>query len=263
MAKFCVLASSSAGNSTYISCASGAVLVDAGISCRRIVNAIADIGESASELKAVLITHEHTDHIKGLLNLIKKTGAAVYATGPVLDYIATRNHVPTGATLIEVTSRPFEAAGMQIQAFATPHDSVASVGYRLTLPNEQTVAVATDLGFVTDEVMQGVRGCRTVLLESNYDPQLLRMGPYPYFLKQRIASNNGHLDNESSAALAAALVESGTAQLFLGHLSRENNNPALAEQVTAAALAEMGAQRGIDFELNVAPYDNLSRLVRF
>ncbi|HWP51855.1 MAG TPA: MBL fold metallo-hydrolase [Clostridia bacterium] len=263
MAKFCVLASSSAGNSTYISCASGALLVDAGISCRRIVNAIAETGESAAALSAVLITHEHTDHIKGLCNLVKKTGAAVYATGPVLSYIVEHNCVPAGATLIEVTSRPFEAAGMRVQAFATPHDSVASVGYRLTLPNEQTVAVATDLGRVTDEVMQGVMGCRTVLLEANYDPQLLRMGPYPYFLKQRIASSNGHLDNGSSAAFAAALVESGTVQLFLGHLSRENNNPALAEQTVAAALAETGAQRDLDFELDVAPYDNLSRLVRF
>lgn len=263
MAKFCVLASSSAGNSTYISCAGGALLVDAGISCRRIVNAIAETGESASGLKAVLITHEHSDHIKGLCNLVKKTGAAVYATGPVLDYITANGYVPAGAALIEVTNRPFEAAGMQIQAFATPHDSAASVGYRLTLPNEQTVAVATDLGAVTDAVVEGVRGCRTVLLEANYDPELLRMGPYPYFLKKRIASQNGHLDNGSSAAFAAALVESGTVQLFLGHLSRENNNPALAEQTVAAALAEAGAQRGIDFELDVAPYDNLSRLVRF
>ncbi|MFV0496634.1 MAG: MBL fold metallo-hydrolase [Candidatus Fimivivens sp.] len=263
MAKFCVLASSSAGNSTYISCAQGAVLVDAGISCRRIVDAIAQTGESASALKAVLITHEHTDHIKGLLNLIKKTGAAVFATGPVLEYITARNHVPAGATLVEVTNRRFEAAGMQVQAFATSHDSVASVGYRLTLPNEQTVAVATDLGVVTDEVMQGIRGCRTVLLEANYDPQLLRMSAYPSFLKQRVASNQGHLDNSTAATLAAALVESGTAQLFLGHLSRENNNPALAEQTVAMALAQAGAQRGLDFELEVAPYDGLSRLVRF
>lgn len=263
MAKFCVLASSSAGNSTYISCAAGGLLVDAGISCRRIVNAIAETGESASALRAVLITHEHTDHIKGLCNLIKKTGAAVYATGPVLEFIAANNHVPAGATLVEVTAQPFEAAGMRVRAFATPHDSAASVGYRLTLPNEQTVAVATDLGEITDEVAQGVMGCRTVLLEANYDPQLLRMGPYPWFLKQRIASRNGHLENTHSAAFAAALVESGTAQLFLGHLSRENNNPALAEQTVAAALAEHGARRGVDFELDVAPYDCASRLVRF
>lgn len=258
-----MLASSSAGNSTYISCAAGGLLVDAGISCRRIVNAIAETGETASELCAVLITHEHSDHIKGLHNLVKKTGAAVYATAPVLEYIVANGHVPAGAVLVEVTARPFEAAGMRVQAFATPHDSAGSVGYRLTLPNEQTVAVATDLGEITDEVAKGVMGCRTVLLEANYDPQLLRMGPYPWFLKRRIASQKGHLDNGSSAAFAAALIESGTAQLFLGHLSRENNNPALAEQTVAAALAERGARRGVDFELEVAPYDVASRLVRF
>lgn len=258
-----MLASSSAGNSTYISCSAGGLLVDAGISCRRIVNAIAETGEEASALRAVLITHEHTDHIKGLCNLVKKTGAAVYATGPVLEYLAANGYVPAGAVLVEVTNRPFEATGMWVRAFATPHDSAASVGYRLTLPDEQTVAVATDLGEITDDVAQGVLGCRTVLLEANYDPQLLRMGSYPWFLKKRIASREGHLDNDSSAAFAAALIESGTAQLFLGHLSRENNNPALAEQTVAAALAEHGARRGVDFELDVAPYDVASRLVRF
>lgn len=263
MAKFCVLASSSAGNSTYISCASGSLLVDAGISCRRIVNAVDSIGGSAEELSAVLITHEHSDHIKGLRNLVKKTGAAVYATAPVLEYLTANDCVQAGTELVEVTCAAFEVAGMQVTAFATPHDSAASVGYRFILPGEQTVAVATDLGEVTDEVMEGVRGCQTVLLEANYDPQLLRMGSYPYFLKQRISSSRGHLANDNTAEFAKYLINSGTAQLFLGHLSRENNNPALAEQVVADALWQMGAQRGVDFELDVAPYDCTSRLVRF
>lgn len=262
MAKFCVLASSSSGNSTYISCASGALLVDAGISCRRIVNAIASVGESAGLLSAVLITHEHSDHIKGLCNLVKKTGAAVYATAPVLEYIVANNHVPAGAALVEVTDSAFEVAGIQVKAFATPHDSADSVGYRFTLPTEQTLAVATDLGEVTAAVREGLRGCQTVLIEANYDPQLLRMGPYPYFLKRRISSERGHLDNGSTAQFARELIASGTARLFLGHLSRENNNPALAEQAVADALLQAGAQRGLDFELDVAPYDTVSRLVR-
>lgn len=263
MAKFCALASSSSGNSAYISCSSGSLLVDAGISCRRIVNSIASIGECAQDLSAVLITHEHSDHIKGLCNIIKKTGAAVYATAPVLEYLATKGCVPAGTELVEVTCAVFEVAGMQVKAFATPHDSAASVGYRFTLPGEQTVAIATDLGEVTDEVVEGVRGCQTVLLEANYDPQLLRMGSYPYFLKQRISSKRGHLDNASTAEFAKYLINSGTARLFLGHLSRENNNPALAEQIVSDTLLQMGAQPGIDFELDVAPYDCTSRLVRF
>ena len=263
MAKFCVLASSSAGNSTYISCASGAVLVDAGISCRRIVNAIDALGETHTSLSAVLITHEHSDHINGLHNLVKKTGAAVYATAPVLDYLISNRHVPAGAALFEITQAPFEVAGMQITAFATSHDSAGSVGYRLVLPGEQTIAVATDLGRVTDMVRQALYGCRTVLLEANYDPQLLQMGPYPYFLKRRISSDRGHLDNGSTAQFAQELINSGTVQLFLGHLSRENNNPALAEQTVVDALVGTGAVRGTDFELDVAPYDWASRLVRF
>lgn len=263
MAKFCALASSSSGNSTYISCMGTSVLVDAGISCRRIFDAVSLLGEQAQDISAVLITHEHTDHIKGLKNFIKKSGARVYATAPVLEYIARNGFVEPNAQLCEVGKTPFEIGGIEVSSFLTPHDSACSVGYRLKLQNDTAVAVATDLGDVTEEVRNGVLGCKTVLLEANYDPQLLRMGSYPYFLKQRISCGSGHLANEKSAAFAAELVKNGTTSFVLGHLSRENNNPALARQIVENTLLECGAREGTDFELDVAPYDAAARLLRF
>lgn len=263
MAKFCVLASSSKGNSAWLGCGESSILIDAGISCRRICNSIAQAGGEAAQLSAVLITHEHSDHINGLLNLIKKTKAKVYAPAAVLDYITKNQHVPAGTELFTVGDKPFEINGIEIKAFKTPHDSEASVGYRMTLPNGETVAVATDLGHVTDEVRNGVMGCGTVLLESNYDNRLLDMGSYPWFLKQRIRSEFGHLENVESAKFAAELVKNGTVRLFLGHLSRENNNPALALQTAEQMLHQSGMVRGVDFELEVAHYDLPSKIARF
>jgi phosphoribosyl 1,2-cyclic phosphodiesterase len=264
MAQFCALASSSAGNSAYISCGAGAVLIDAGISCRRIFASLDAIGVCAQNIQAVLITHEHIDHIRGLCRFVKKTNAAVYATAPVLALLESGGHLPIGAALFEVQAQqPFEVAGMQATAFFTPHDSVGSVGYRIAMPGGTTAAVATDLGEVTDEVACALRGCDLVMLESNYDPHLLRMGPYPYYIKQRIASARGHLSNQSSADFAQLLVETGTTRLVLAHLSRENNHPALAHQTVDGALRLAGGVCGIDYELAVAPYDAPGKLVRF
>jgi len=263
MAKFCVLASSSKGNSSWLSFGASSVLIDAGISCRRIFDSIARIGGDAKSLSAVLITHEHTDHIGGLLNVIKNTGAEVFAPEAVLDYITKNGYLPAGARLNIVGEKPFTVRDIEIKAFKTPHDSAASVGYRLTLENGETLGIATDLGYVTEAVASGITGCGTVLLESNYDNRLLDMGSYPWFLKQRIRSEHGHLENSESAKFAAELVKNGTVRLFLGHLSRENNNPALALQAAEDALRETGAVKGVDFQLDVADYDNPSKPVRF
>ena len=261
MAKFCPLASSSGGNSTYIAAADSALLVDAGISCRRIVNAVAAFGEGVQEVRAILLTHEHIDHVKGLGVYLKKHPVPLYATAAVLEAVSTA--LPAGTELCEIVpGEPFEAAGMWVCAFETLHDSVGSVGYRIETPDGHTVAVSTDLGAVTDEVRAGLFGCETVLLESNYDPLLLRMGPYPAHLKARIASAHGHLSNDDASAFACELLESGTSHFFLGHLSKENNNPALAQQSAEAALFGIGAKDGLDYTLDIAPYDCPGKLVR-
>lgn len=262
MAKFCTLASSSAGNCTYISASGGALLIDAGISCKRILEGVSSLGEEMSGIRAVLLTHEHIDHVKGLAVLQKKTGVEIYAPTEVIREVAQPLKIP--ASLIHEISpgEEFEAAGMHVRAFSTPHDAKASVGYRIVTPDEHVIAVVTDLGEVTDEVEAGVKGAETVLLESNYDPFLLKMGPYPAHLKARIASRCGHLSNDEAAKFACRLLENGTSRFFLGHLSKENNNPALAEQTAVSALTECGAKRDRDFILSVAPYDFAGKPVR-
>ncbi|MEG2174113.1 MAG: MBL fold metallo-hydrolase [Oscillospiraceae bacterium] len=262
MASLCTLASSSAGNSTYIACSTGMILIDAGVSCRKITLALETLGAQASDLCAVLLTHDHIDHIRGLRVLLKKTQAVLYAPSEVLDSVMRQGMLPEDTVSETVGDKSFLAGGMQILAFPTPHDSAGSVGYRVETADGHRLAVATDLGCVTDAVERGVAGCEAVVLESNYDPTLLRMGSYPYFLKQRIASDQGHLANEHSADFARRLVEGGTTRLVLGHLSRENNNPALARQASACALQAAGAVEGLDYELMVAPYDGPGRLIR-
>jgi len=263
MAKFCVLASSSKGNSSWLGCGESSILIDAGISCRRMCSRIAQLGGEANKLSAVLITHEHTDHIGGLLNFLKKNNAKVFAPQAVIDYIIKNGYAPAGADLNVIGDKPFAVNDIEVKAFKTPHDSEASVGYRITLPGGETVGIATDLGHITDEVRTGVLGCRTVLLEANYDSRLLDMGSYPWFLKQRIRSERGHLENSDSAEFAAELVKNGTVRLILGHLSRENNNPALARQTAQDSLRRHGMISGIDFELAVADYDLPTGPLRF
>jgi phosphoribosyl 1,2-cyclic phosphodiesterase len=151
---------------------------------------------------------------------------------------------------------------MQVTSFVTSHDCCESVGYRIETADGHRMAVATDLGVVTSLVEAGMAGCETVLIEANYDPVLLRMGSYPPYLKQRIASHRGHLSNSDSGQLAQRLLKQGSTRFVLGHLSRENNNPALAHRTVYDALTDSGAQEGVDFTLEVAPYDRPGRLVR-
>ncbi len=261
MAKFCPLASSSGGNSTWLAASGGALLVDAGISCRRTELSLAALGGDASQVQAILVTHEHIDHVKGLRVFLKKHPVPVFATAPVLEVLSPS--LPAGSELVEISpGKEFSAAGMGVRAFSTLHDSVGSVCYRIETPDGHTFAVATDMGAVSREVREGLCGCETVLLESNHDPFLLRMGPYPYHLKARIASSQGHLSNDDAAELACSLLSTGTSRFFLGHLSKENNNPALARQGVSAALEAAGAREDADYLLDVAPYDSPGRLVR-
>ena len=257
------MASSSKGNSSWLGCRGSSILIDAGISCRRIAAGVAAAGGDIKSLSAVLITHEHTDHIAGLATLLKHGRPKVYAPAASLDYIIANGYAPAGADLNALEDGSFCIGEVEVSAFGTPHDSIDSVGYRIAMPDGETLAVATDLGHITGEVREWVTGCRTVLLESNYDKKLLEMGGYPWFLKRRISSEQGHLENADSARFAADLAESGTARIILGHLSRENNSPALAFQAAEQQLSRRGARRGIDYELEVADYDSPSRLVRF
>lgn len=192
------------------------------------------------DIGGVLITHEHSDHISGLKTLVKRTSCPVYAPRTVASRL--RGMLPGLDERLEVipVGEDFSIAGLTVRAFHTPHDTPESVGYRVSC--EGVFAIATDMGCVTDEVRENLRGADTVLIESNHDEEMLRFGPYPPMLKRRILSDHGHLSNENCATLARELAESGTRTIILGHLSRQNNTPAVALRTAEAALVGTGAE---------------------
>ena len=229
-------ASGSGGNCALLSMDGVHLLLDAGISCRRIRQQLRASGLEPENLSGVLITHSHRDHISGLAVLLRACPLPVLASEGVareLRYCVAGvepflRELPLDA--------PCEQFGLTLRCFPTPHDTAYSVGWRVE--GSERFALATDMGTVTEPVRRGLLGADAVLIEANHDPELLRYGPYPVSLKRRILSDRGHLSNAACAALARELEESGTRYLVLGHLSQENNRPELALRTVRKALGD-------------------------
>lgn len=264
MARFCSLFSSSSGNSTFIGSGKSGILIDAGVSAKRLMQALAQRDIDPAALKGIFITHEHSDHIKGLRILASKFSIPVYATAGTLKMLE-ENNVLNGKFPCEVIGDiGVQAGDLIVKAFATPHDSVQSCGYTVEFSSGQRVAVATDIGRITQEVRKNLLGCDLVMLESNHDVGMLQNGPYPYALKKRILSDRGHLSNEDCAVMASELIKSGTTRLFLGHLSDENNFPDLAFQTSFSQIAtDTSAVNGRDYILSVNKKENDEGIIRF
>ena len=244
-----VFASGSSGNCTLVRGERSALLIDAGISLRRIREALRGEELTLQDIGGVLITHEHSDHITALRTMSKYCGIPVYAPGTVARYLD--GQIPQlGERLHRIDENgSFRIGDLDVQAFPTPHDTDQSVGYRIS-EGERRLGYCTDTGCVTDAMLENLSGCQTALIEANHDIDRLLSGPYPFYLKRRILSERGHLSNADSAALACALAENGTRTLILGHLSRENNTPSLARTAVRSALDDNGFG-GV--ELYVAP----------
>lgn len=256
MARFCSLFSSSSGNSTYIGGSQGGILIDVGISAKKTADALADIGVNPSSLAAIFVTHEHSDHINGIRVFAERHGIKVYSSAGTMSGMEEAGVITPKICADIIPQSGIEAGGMFIRPFKTPHDSRESTGYTVVTADGKRIAVATDIGQITDTVMEAIYGCDLILLESNHDIGMLQNGPYPYFLKQRILSNHGHLSNDSCAETAVKLMESGTTRFVLGHLSKENNIPSLAFETTRAAMTMAGAKENIDYLLSVASDHN-------
>ena len=242
-------ASGSTGNCSLVSDGKANILIDAGISMRRIVGCLEELGLTPHDVCGVLITHEHSDHISGLPMLVKHYGISVYAPSELAEVLVSMK--PQLADFICRTeiNKVFNMEDVAVTAFRTPHDSKYSVGYRFD--GDSVFAFATDTGSVTDDMLSGLSGADTVVIEANHDVDMLKNGPYPYFLKRRILSSHGHLSNEDCRNLALKLAKSGTRHIILGHLSRENNTPDKAYNVVGSALC------GLDVKLSVAPADSM------
>ena len=261
MTKFCTLFSGSSGNAVYLSTDEGAILVDCGMSGRQTIEAMAAADLDPAGLRAIFITHEHSDHVKGAGILSRKLEIPIYATeGTWAGMESCVGCVPDHHRIVINAGESFFLDELEVVPFSIPHDANDPVGYRIYTP-KASVAVATDLGYFADSVFDAVTGAEVVLLESNHDPKMLEQNPhYPMHLKRRILGKKGHLSNESSAQAAVRLLESGTKHLLLGHLSNENNDPHLAYRTVHAALLGAGAEVGRDVTLNVAGRYQVSHL---
>ncbi|MBQ3011675.1 MAG: MBL fold metallo-hydrolase [Oscillospiraceae bacterium] len=233
------IASGSKGNCAFVHAGDTSLLIDAGISYLRIKNALEELGTNPKRLSGVFVTHEHSDHVKGLLTLLKRTELPVYA--PMLVAKALRGMLPCYADRICTISvrQPIKVNGVTVTAFETPHDTPQSVGYRVDHGSE-SFSLCTDLGHITDEVLDHITYSGSVVIESNHDVTRLRLSSYPKHLQERILSNRGHLSNEACARMAIWLAEHDTKQFVLGHISQESNTPRMAMTVVGGELEKAG-----------------------
>lgn len=228
------MASGSKGNSMLVESGRTRLLIDAGLSARELRRRLELIGVAAESLDALLITHEHGDHVRGLGPLVRQLELPVYLQADLARNLADVGHAKLVREFVD--GEDFTIKDLTICPFAVTHDSLAPVGF--TLAGESgKLGVATDLGIATRLVIERLQNCQALVLETNHDEELLRDGPYPWALKQRVRSNHGHLSNNAGSALLRALLWQGLEKVFLGHLSETNNRPELALQAVDQVLA--------------------------
>ena len=248
MLSFRTIASGSSGNAALLSWNGVHLLIDMGISCRRICQALAGQGLRPEDLSAVLITHEHTDHISGLATYIKKYRTPILSTPGT----ARQLHYRLAGVAPLLWSVPMEEEArwgeLSVRLLPTSHDCAESAAFRFDTP-DGSLGYLTDTGYIPQETAEGLLGSDLLVLESNHDVNMLLAGPYPYHLKRRVLGDQGHLSNETAAAFAADSARAGTRAVILAHLGQENNLPALALETVGQALAETGC----DVRLAAAP----------
>jgi phosphoribosyl 1,2-cyclic phosphodiesterase len=259
--KFCSLASGSSGNCQYIATGSTRILLDAGLSGKYIKTAVESISEDMTNIGGILVTHEHSDHIQGVGVLMRRYGLKVYANlntwNAMLPKIGKVD--PMHIRVIE-NDVPFVIGDLEIKSISISHDAVDPVAYKFT-DGKSHLAVATDLGTMTDAILEELLGVDFLMLESNHDVEMLKMGTYPYYLKRRILSELGHLSNDNAGEISALAVKGGRVQsILLGHLSKENNFPELAYETVSGILRERGIGVGTDVCLDLSFRDKVGRV---
>lgn len=249
--------SGSSGNCTLVSDGKTNILIDCGASGKRITDALKELGTDICTVKAILVTHEHIDHVRGAGVLARRHKIPIYAT------VGTHRSMDVGkvdeSLLFAVTpDKAFNIGDIDITPFSIPHDAASPCGYSFTDGNDK-LALATDIGRMNNYILNHLHGCKSVLLESNHDIDMLRYGAYPYPLKQRILSDIGHLSNAAAAETALELVKSGTEHIMLGHLSEQNNLPEIAQLESFNHLTNNGVKVGTDVTLQIAARHKITK----
>jgi len=223
---FCVLASGSKGNSVFVESHYARILVDVGLSARQIETRLKMLQIDPASIDAIVLTHAHNDHVRGAGVFARRFGVPIYAHPQTLDDIT---HLFSGKESLHPWNESFQIKDMIFEPFALSHDCFPTVGYLIQTDNKR-LALCTDLGMVTEEVRQYLPRANAIILESNHDPEMLLNGPYPWHLKERIASRLGHLSNQEAGELLQDIAHAGLSKIILGHLSDENNTPEIARE---------------------------------
>ncbi|MCD8224807.1 MAG: MBL fold metallo-hydrolase [Clostridiales bacterium] len=258
------IASGSSGNCTYIGSEHTHILVDAGISNKRIEQGLNEIGIKSSEIDAVVITHEHSDHIRALGVLARRRGLPIYGTQETLEEITAASslgEIDPALLHAVLPDVEFSIGDLTLLPFSIDHDAANPVAYRVRNGRTQ-VAVATDMGHYDQYVIDHLQGLDAILLEANHDVHMLQAGPYPYFLKQRILGDHGHLSNENAGRLLNCLLHDHLRYVLLGHLSKENNYEALAYETVRLEIDQGDTPyHASDFSISVAGRDRVSQII--
>ncbi len=261
---FCSIASGSSGNCIFAGTDHTGILIDAGISGKRIAAGLHAIDRKPEELDGILITHEHIDHIKGLGVLARKYGIPVYSSADTIRTMLEGEMLgKVDASLFHQVEadKSFCINDMEIHPFRVSHDAAEPFAYRMQ-HQDKTVAVATDLGYYDDYIVENLKGLDAVLIESNHDVNMLQVGTYPYYLKQRILGKKGHLSNDNAGRLLGEILHDNLKSVLLGHLSRENNYEALAFATVCAEIT-LGDNpfKAEDFPITIAKREEPSALI--
>lgn len=255
MVKFCSLYSGSTGNSLYVESDNTKILIDAGVSAKKIADGLFSIGVDVNSLDAILVTHEHSDHVQSLGTISKKFDIPVFANKKTWDAMPKQSEkISSNCIRFFNVNENFEVGDFVIHPFSIPHDAIDPCGFSFSCDNEK-FSVATDLGHMTSNVMDSLEGSKFLMLEANYDPEVLKCSRYPYLLKTRIAGPNGHLSNNLAGQAISHLIGCGLESVTLGHLSKENNFPELAYNTVLEELGINGYSKDSVF-LNVANRDH-------
>ena len=262
--RLCSIASGSSGNCVYVGSGATHLLVDVGISGKRTESGLRELGLTLRDIDGILITHEHADHINGLGVIVRKYGIPIYATEGTIQALKNLNALKDlDESLYHPVweDRKLSLKDLVINPMHISHDAAQPVGYRISFGNRR-VAICTDLGVYNDYTVECLKGMDALLLEANHDVNMLQVGPYPYYLKQRILGEKGHLSNENSGRLLSRVLHDGLKTVLLGHLSKENNIPELAyESVRMEITMGDNPYRAGDFDIRVAKRSEVSPVI--
>ena len=261
MLNFCSLYSGSSGNSLLVETENTKLLVDAGVSSRKIENALNDINIDPSSIDAILITHEHSDHVQGLGTFSKKFDLPVFVNQETLDAMPKQRDKIADKNINKFNLKDtFDIGDLKIHPFSIPHDAANPCGFNIFKDNKK-LSIATDIGNMTLDVLKCLEESEFILLESNYDLEVLKHSPYPYNLKRRVAGLHGHLSNELAGKTISHLLKSGLKNAMLGHLSKESNFPELAYQTVVDELIYNNYDEN-SISLSVASRDEHSNIIQ-